>query len=80
MTTTDLTPGPREARVRTVGFLPGDEVMAAQTDPGDGTESGVIVTRADRSPTTPTRRPTGSRRPGRSNGAREWLRGSRGAA
>lgn len=42
---TNLTPGPREARVRTVGFLPGDEVVAAQTDPGDGTESGMLVTR-----------------------------------
>ena len=42
---TNLTPGPRDARVRTVGFLPGDEVVAAQTDPGDGTESGMIVTR-----------------------------------
>ena len=31
--------------MRTVGFLPGDEVVAAQTDPGDGTESGMIVTR-----------------------------------
>ena len=30
---TNLTPGPRDARVRTVGFLPGDEVVAAQTDP-----------------------------------------------
>ena len=42
---TNLPPGPRDARVRTVGFLPGDEVVAARTDPGDGTESGMIVTR-----------------------------------
>ena len=42
---TNLTPGPRNARVRTVGFLPGDEVVAAQIDPDDGTESGMIVTR-----------------------------------
>ncbi|MFC7361946.1 hypothetical protein [Nocardioides astragali] len=42
--TTALPNGSVEARVRTVGFLPDDGLVAAQTDPADGTETTFIVT------------------------------------
>lgn len=42
--TTALPNGSVEARVRTVGFLPDDGLVAAQTDPAGGTETTFVVT------------------------------------
>ena len=40
---TALPPGQQDARVRPVGFLPGDALLAATTDPVTGSESAVVV-------------------------------------
>lgn len=40
---TPLAPGPEDARVRPVGFLPGDAVLIGTTDPTGGRESALVV-------------------------------------
>lgn len=40
---TSLTPGPADARVRPVGFLPGDALLVGTTDPATGQESALVV-------------------------------------
>jgi len=40
---TPLAPGPQDARVRPVGFLPGDALLVGTTDPVTGGESGLVV-------------------------------------
>ncbi|MCY4725179.1 hypothetical protein NYO98_02735 [Nocardioides sp. STR2] len=40
---TPLPPGPQDARVRPVGFLPGDAVLVGTTDPVTGRESALVV-------------------------------------
>ncbi|HEU4336754.1 MAG TPA: hypothetical protein VFR45_05540 [Nocardioides sp.] len=40
---TPLAPGPQDARVRPVGFLPGDALLVARTDPVSGDESALVV-------------------------------------
>ena len=45
--TTPLPDGPVEASVRTVGFLSPSEVVIAQIDPGDGTETTYVLTGKD---------------------------------
>ncbi|WP_416956082.1 hypothetical protein ACNKF0_04420 [Nocardioides sp. T5] len=42
--TTSLAPGPADARVRPVGFLPGEAILVATTDPDTGQESALVVT------------------------------------
>ena len=42
--TTSLAPGPADARVRPVGFLPGEALLVATTDPATGQESALVVT------------------------------------
>lgn len=41
---TSLAPGPQDARVRPVGFLPGDAVLVGTTDPTGRQESSLVVT------------------------------------
>ena len=40
---TALPPGPQDARVRPVGFLPGDALLLGTTDPATGRESASVV-------------------------------------
>lgn len=40
---TPLPPGPEDARVRPVGFLPGDALLVGTTDPATGQESALVV-------------------------------------
>jgi hypothetical protein len=40
---TPLAPGPADARVRPVGFLPGDALLVGTTDPVTGQESALVV-------------------------------------
>jgi hypothetical protein len=40
---TPLAPGPQDARVRPVGFLPGDALLVGATDPATGQESALVV-------------------------------------
>ena len=40
---TPLAPGPQDARVRPVGFLPGDALLVARTDPSGQLESAIVV-------------------------------------
>ena len=40
---TAMTPGPADARVRPVGFLPGDALVVGMTDPTTGRESALVV-------------------------------------
>jgi hypothetical protein len=40
---TALPPGPQDARVRPVGFLPGDALLVGTTDPATGRESASVI-------------------------------------